>query len=113
MKLLGNAGNSGVQFRSKVQDDAESVAGYQARHRCRLVGETLRRARPSHPLEAVGRKPRQKWRVEPSTKSSLQGTKIQTRINGQLCVDLDDSKGERRGIFALQIHSGEAMEVAI
>ena len=39
------------------------------------------------------------------------GSKIQTWINGQLCVDVDDPKGAKRGIFALQIHSGGAMEV--
>ena len=40
-----------------------------------------------------------------------QGTKIRTYLNGKLCVDLDDPAGPRRGIFALQIHSGPAMEV--
>jgi hypothetical protein len=39
------------------------------------------------------------------------GSKIKTYINGQLCVDVDDPKGARQGIFALQIHSGGAMEV--
>ena len=40
-----------------------------------------------------------------------QGTKIRTYLNGKVCVDLDDPAGTRRGIFALQIHSGPAMEV--
>ena len=39
------------------------------------------------------------------------GDKIQTRINGQLCVDLDDSAGAKRGIIALQLHSGGKTEV--
>jgi hypothetical protein len=39
------------------------------------------------------------------------GSKIKTYINGKLCVDLDDPKGARSGIFALQLHSGGAMEV--
>ena len=39
------------------------------------------------------------------------GSKIQTRINGQLCVDLDDPSGSGRGIIALQLHSGGATEV--
>ena len=39
------------------------------------------------------------------------GSRVKTWINGKLCVDLDDAKLSRRGIFALQIHSGGAMEV--
>jgi hypothetical protein len=39
------------------------------------------------------------------------GDKIRTRINGQLCVDLDDPAGAKRGIIALQLHSGGATEV--
>ena len=40
-----------------------------------------------------------------------QGSRIQTWINGQLCVDLDDPKGAKRGIMALQLHSGGPTEV--
>jgi hypothetical protein len=39
------------------------------------------------------------------------GSKVRTWINGKLCVDLDDPLLARRGIFALQIHSGGPMEV--
>ena len=39
------------------------------------------------------------------------GGKVQTWINGQLCVDLVDDKLPRRGHLALQLHVGEAMEV--
>ena len=39
------------------------------------------------------------------------GSRIRTFINGKPCVDLDDPKGARRGIFAFQIHAGGAMEV--
>ena len=39
------------------------------------------------------------------------GSKIQTSINGQPCVELDDPKGAKRGIIALQLHSGGATEV--
>ena len=38
-------------------------------------------------------------------------SKIRTSINGKLCVDIDDPKGARKGIIALQIHSGGPMEV--
>ena len=32
-------------------------------------------------------------------------------INGNLCADLEDTGGARRGIFALQLHSGGPTEV--
>ena len=40
-----------------------------------------------------------------------EGSRVRTWINGQPCVDLDDAKLSRRGIFGLQIHSGGPMEV--
>jgi 3-keto-disaccharide hydrolase len=39
------------------------------------------------------------------------GSKVKTWINGKPCVDLDDEKLSRRGLFAFQLHSGGAMEV--
>jgi hypothetical protein len=39
------------------------------------------------------------------------GSKVKTWINGKPCVDLDDPKISRRGLFAFQIHSGGPMEV--
>src|SRR5262249_38072110 len=39
------------------------------------------------------------------------GSKVRTYLNGKRCVDLDDPKLARRGVFALQIHSGGPMEV--
>ena len=39
------------------------------------------------------------------------GHRIRTWINGNLCVDMEDPPGARRGIIALQLHSGPAMEV--
>ncbi len=39
------------------------------------------------------------------------GAKVRTWINGQLCVDLEDPKGAKQGIFALQLHSGGPTEV--
>ncbi|HMO65416.1 MAG TPA: DUF1080 domain-containing protein, partial [Verrucomicrobiota bacterium] len=39
------------------------------------------------------------------------GSRLRTAINGQPCVDLDDPAGARRGILALQLHSGGPMEI--
>ena len=39
------------------------------------------------------------------------GSRLQTKLNGKMCVDLADPAGARRGIFALQLHSGGPTEV--
>ena len=42
---------------------------------------------------------------------AAEGNRIRTWINGHPCVDLTDRSGVPRGIFALQLHSGDATEV--
>jgi hypothetical protein len=109
VKLVDDRGNSGVQFRSVALDDGE-VQGYQAdigpgwwgrlyEERGRgLLWEKIAtdavRTGDWNDYEIVAR-----------------GSRIRTRINGQLCVDLDDPRGMVRGVFALQLHAGEATEV--
>ena len=39
------------------------------------------------------------------------GDHIQTFINGQPCVDLQDPEGAKRGIIAFQLHSGGPTEI--
>ena len=39
------------------------------------------------------------------------GGHVQTWINGHKCVDIDDPKISKRGVFGLQIHAGGPMEV--
>jgi hypothetical protein len=39
------------------------------------------------------------------------GNNIRTLINGKECVRLEDKPGAKRGIFALQLHSGGPTEV--
>lgn len=109
IKLIDNQGNSGVQFRSQARDDG-SVEGYQAdvgpgwwgklyeEHGRALLWDQSGEAHitsgqwNSYTIEAVG-------------------SKIITTINGKRCVDLDDPAGSRKGIFALQLHSGGPTEV--
>jgi putative membrane-bound dehydrogenase-like protein len=109
IKLVDNKGNSGIQFRS-VARDGGSVEGYQAD-----VGEgwwgklyeehgrALLWDKSGEPHVKVGQ-----WNTY--TIEAV-GSKISTTINGKQCVDLDDPDGRRRGIFALQLHSGGATEV--
>ena len=108
VQLADNQGNSGIQFRSEAMDDGV-VKGYQAdigqnwwgklyeEHGRALLwpksGEQhVKRGWNTYEIEAVG-------------------SRVRTWINGQLCVDLDDAAGAKRGIFALQLHSGGATEV--
>jgi hypothetical protein len=107
-KLVGDAGNSGIQFRSQAQGN--EVSGYQAdigkgwwgklyeeHGRVLLSGESGEQD------------------VKPNDWNSYEivavGSKIQTLINGQLCIDLDDPQGSRQGIIAFQLHSGGKTEV--
>jgi len=108
VQLVDNRGNSGIQFRSETLEDG-LVKGYQAdigpdwwgklyeEHGRALLwpksGEAHVKPGWNHyEIEAIG-------------------SKIRTWINGQLCVDLDDPAGAKRGIVALQLHSGGPTEV--
>jgi len=109
VKLIGNEGNSGIQFRSAARDDS-SVEGFQADVGAgwwgKLYEEHGRGLLWDQSGEAhVKLGEWNRYEIE------AQGTRVKTWINGQLCVDLDDAQGKRRGIFALQLHSGGATEV--
>ena len=107
--LVGNEGNSGVQFRSVVRD-GESVEGYQAdvgkgwwgklyeEHGRKLLWD---KSGEQHVKEGDWNR----YTIE------ARGSKIQTWLNDQLCVDLDDPFGRQRGVFAFQLHSGGPTEV--
>lgn len=109
VKLTPNDGNSGIQFRSEAQDHGD-VSGYQADIGKGWWGKLYE----EHGRALLWDKSatllvkENEWN---DYRIVAQGSKIQTYLNGQLCVDLDDPDGARRGIIALQIHSGAAMEV--
>ena len=108
VKLAANVGNSGIQFRSQPTD--EGMRGYQADVGPSWWGKLY---------EEEGRALLWEKSGESHVKSGewnlyevrAQGSKIQTWINGQPCVDLDDPKGAKRGVMALQLHSGGPTEV--
>ena len=109
VKLVDNAGNSGIQFRSR-RDKGDLMWGYQADMGKDWWGKLY---------EEHGRKTL--WNknsdaaVKPGEWNTYEilavGSKIRTAINGTLCVDLDDPKGRRTGMFAVQVHSGGPTEV--
>lgn len=107
--LKENIGNSGVQFRSQPEANG-SVKGYQADIGQgwwgKLYEEHGRGLLWSESGEA---------HLKPGTWNRYEilarGDRIQTFLNGQLCVDLTDPEGAKRGRIALQLHSGPPMEV--
>ncbi len=108
VQLLGNKGNSGIQFRSEVLPDG-LVKGYQADMGAGWWGKLYEEHGRALLWEQSG-----EAHVKPGWNSYeilAVGDKIETRINGKLCVDLDDPAGADRGITALQLHSGGATEV--
>lgn len=109
VRLAKNEGNSGVQFRSRVLEGGD-VAGYQADIGPGWWGKLYE----EHGRAVLWGKDHEsvvtpdgwnRYRIE------ARGSRIRTWINEKPCVDLDDPKGARRGIVALQLHSGGATEV--
>jgi hypothetical protein len=108
VKLVNNEGNSGVQFRSQPTEDG--VRGYQADIGGGWWGKLYEEEGRALLWDKSGDAHVQSgdWnRYE----IRAVGSKIQTWINGHPCVDLDDPKGAKRGIIALQLHSGGPTEV--
>jgi len=109
VRLVGDAGNSGIQFRTRAREDGE-VEGYQADAGPgwwgKLYEENGRAVLAEGPAESsVVADGWNLYEIEAA------GTRVRTWINGKLCVDLDDPVGAPRGIVALQLHSGGATEV--
>lgn len=110
IKLVDNAGNSGIQFRSEAHDG--SVKGYQADVGIGWWGKLYEEHGRALLWDRSGEqhlKPGD-WNVYEIV---AEGSHIRTYLNGQLCVDLDDPEGARRGVFAFQLHSGGPTEVRL
>jgi putative heme-binding domain-containing protein len=108
--LKDNAGNSGIQFRSKPLNGFEEVQGFQADIGIDWWGKLYE----EHGRELLWKESGEQY-VLPGKWNKYEiravGPHIQTWINGNPCVDLQDPEGRRRGIFALQLHSGGPTEV--
>jgi hypothetical protein len=109
VRLVGDAGNSGIQFRTRAREDGE-VEGYQADVGPgwwgKLYEENGRAVLADGPAEDPVVK--DGWNL---CEIEARGSRIRTWINGKPCVDLDDPNGARRGIVAFQVHSGGATVV--
>ena len=109
VKLVADAGNSGVQFRSEPLPEGE-MRGYQADIGPGWWGKLYEENGRGLLWDRSGEEyvHEGEWN---DYEIEAVGPKIITKINGQTCVDLDDPEGARRGIIALQLHSGGATEV--
>jgi len=109
VKLVDNAGNSGIQFRSEPLAEGE-VKGYQADIGVGWWGKLYEEHGRGLIWDYSGEK-----HVKPGDWNTYEvvaiGGKLRTAINGQPCVELDDPEGAKRGIIAFQLHSGGATEV--
>jgi hypothetical protein len=131
VKLVGNAGNSGIQFRSEVlprdgsvndrragsvSDRSETptpgpeMKGYQADISAGWWGKLYEEHGRALLWDKSG-----EAQVKPGEWNTYEieavASHIRTWINGRLCVDLEDTGGARRGVFGLQLHSGGPTEV--
>jgi len=109
VKLVPNDGNSGIQFRSEALPEGE-VKGYQADVGVGWWGKLYE----EHGRALLWKESGEKHvRIDDWNDYEIiaVGSRIRTFINGNSCVDLDDPEGAKRGIIALQLHSGGPFEV--
>lgn len=107
--LVKNQGNSGIQFRSEALPEGE-IKGYQADIGIGWWGKLYEEHGRGLVWKESGEKfiKHDEWnRYEIIAKDSS----VTTFLNGQKCAELEDDDGARRGIFALQLHSGGPTEV--
>jgi putative membrane-bound dehydrogenase-like protein len=109
VKLAGNEGNSGIQIRSTPMSGGE-VKGYQADVGAGWWGKLYEEHGRALLSDKSGEEHVKKGDWNHYTIVCV-GSRTQTWINGQKCVDLDDPQGARRGIIAFQLHSGGKTEV--
>jgi putative membrane-bound dehydrogenase-like protein len=109
LRLLGNEGNSGIQFRSKAVEGGE-MQGYQADvgpgwwgKLYEENGRALLWDKPGDDRVLAG-----EWN---HYEIEARGHHVRTWLNGKPCVDLDDPAGALKGVIGLQVHSGGPTEV--
>jgi putative heme-binding domain-containing protein len=110
VKLVDDAGNSGIQFRSEPLSGFEEMRGYQADIGPGWWGKLYEENGRALLWNKSGEKFVKKGDWNKYEVEAI-GGHIRTWLNGQPCVDYEDLGGKREGVFALQLHSGDATEV--
>ena len=108
VKLVDNQGNSGIQFRSQPLE--HGILGYQADVGPGWWGKLYEEEGRGVMSDVSGEA---HVKVGDWNLYEIEAVKGRTRtwLNGKPCTDLDDPQGAKRGIFALQVHSGGPTEV--
>jgi putative membrane-bound dehydrogenase-like protein len=109
IKLVGDEGNSGIQFRSEALPDGE-MKGYQADAGPGWWGKLYEENGRALLWNKSGEAHLKKGDWNRYEISAI-GSRVRTWINGQPCVELEDPKGARVGVIGLQLHSGGKTEV--
>lgn len=109
VRLTPSNANSGVQFRSEVLPDG-LARGYQADIGQKWWGKLYHEhgRKLLWDKDATQFVKQEDWN---DYRIVAKGHKIQTYLNGNLCVDLNDPEGETSGVIALQVHSGGPLKV--
>lgn len=107
VRIVSEQGNSGVQFRS------EALPGGHVRGPQADIGEGYwGKLYEEHGRAWLWDDERCAQHVNPNGWNEYEilavDSRIQTALNGHLCVDLDDPYITRNGIIALQLHAGWA-----
>ena len=109
VKLVPNAGNSGIQFRSEPLPDGE-MRGPQADIGAGWWGKLYEESGRGLLAKEGGEK-----FVEPGEWNDYvveaKGSHVKIWINGNLVCDYEDEKLAKRGIVGFQVHSGGPTEV--
>ncbi|HEY2786286.1 MAG TPA: PVC-type heme-binding CxxCH protein [Fimbriiglobus sp.] len=109
IKLTPNKENSGIQFRSEPIEGGE-MRGPQADAGAGWWGKLYEESGRGLLWKESGEK-----YLKPDQWNDYvveaKGSHVRTWINGNLCVDLDDPKISKKGIFGLQMHAGGPIEV--
>ena len=114
-RLKDGIGNSGVQFRTKRIPDSTDVSGYQAdlgeNYWGCLYDESRRRKMLAQP-PADFEKSLKKWDWNEYT-IRAEGDHIVLKVNGVTTVDYKEPDADipRKGIIALQVHSGGPLKI--
>ncbi len=109
VKLVDDKGNSGVQIRSKPIENG-LMLGYQ----CDIGPGWWGKLYEEHGRALLESKGGEEFVKKGDWNSYViiaVGSRVQTWLNGQKCVDRDDPEAARRGVIGLQLHSGGATEV--
>jgi len=115
-RLVNDAGNSGVQFRSKPVPNSREVSGYQAEIAGLMTGSLYDESRRNRFLVDASPAGSEKVIKKGGWNDYVvrcQGNHIVLELNGLKTADYRESdlSVSRSGIIALQIHGGKPMEV--